>query len=194
MRALRVNFVGELGWELHHPIEYQHAIYDALLEAGAPHGLGLVGMRAMEVLRIEKSYRMWGKDLTREYSMFEAGLDRFVRLNKGDFIGRDALVRQQQEGVPQRFVTLEVEIEARNGRPLADPYGNEPLYAEGRMIGRATSGVFAHNLGKTLAMAYVQPDVAEIGTALEIEVLSERFPARIVAESPWDPENARLRA
>ncbi|WP_375595187.1 FAD-dependent oxidoreductase [Algihabitans albus] len=194
VRALRVNFVGELGWELHHPIEYQHAIYDALLEAGAPHGIGLVGMRAMEVLRIEKSYRMWGKDLTREYSMFEAGLDRFVRLNKGDFIGRDALVRQQQEGVPQRFVTLEVEIEARNGRPLADPYGNEPLYAEGRMIGRATSGVFAHNLGKTLAMAYVRPDVAEIGTELEIEVLSERFPARIVAESPWDPENARLRA
>ncbi|WP_119168103.1 GcvT family protein [Algihabitans albus] len=194
VRALRVNFVGELGWELHHPIEYQHAIYDALMQAGAAHGLGLVGMRAMDVLRIEKSYRMWGKDLTREYSVFEAGLDRFVRLNKGDFVGRDALVRQQQEGVPQRFVTLEVEIEGREGRPLADPYGNEPLYADGRMIGRATSGIYAHNLGKTLAMAYVRPEVAEIGTALEIEVLSERFPARVIAESPWDPENARLRA
>jgi dimethylglycine dehydrogenase len=194
VRALRVNFVGELGWELHHPIEYQHAIYDALMEAGAPHGLGLVGMRAMDVLRIEKSYRMWGKDLTREYSAFEAGLDRFVRLNKGDFLGRDALVRQQQEGVPRRFVTLEVDVEARGNRPLADPYGNEPLYRDGQVVGRATSGIFGHNVGKTLAMAYVEPEAAEVGADLEIEVLTERFAARVVPESPWDPENARLRA
>jgi dimethylglycine dehydrogenase len=194
IRALRVNFVGELGWELHHPIEYQHAIYDALIEAGAPHGLGLVGMRAMDVLRIEKSYRMWAKDLTREYTAFEAGLDRFVRLNKGDFVGRDALVRQQQEGVPQRFVTLEVDIEPRGNRPLADPYGNEPLYLDGRMIGRATSGTFGHNVGKSLAMAYVAPEVADAGSDLEIEVLSERFAARVIEDSPWDPENQRLRA
>ena len=91
--AMRVNFVGELGWELHHPIEYQNRIFDALVEAGAGHGLGMCGMRAMDSLRIEKSYRMWGQDLTIEYSAFEAGLDRFIALGKGDFVGRDALGR-----------------------------------------------------------------------------------------------------
>ncbi|MFC4352670.1 FAD-dependent oxidoreductase [Fodinicurvata halophila] len=194
VRALRVNFVGELGWELHHPIEYQRHIFDEIMRAGEAHELGLVGIRAMDVLRTEKSYRMWAKDLSREYSAFESGLDRFVRLNKGEFTGREALVRQQQEGIPQRFVTLEVFPEARNGRPIADPGGNEPLYSNGTMIGRATSGVYGHNLGKSIALGYVTPDFAEPGTELEIEILRDRFQARVVPESPWDPENERLRA
>ena len=109
--AMRVNFVGELGWELHHPIEYQNRIFDALMEAGADHGLGMCGMRAMDSLRIEKSYRMWGQDLTIEYSAFEAGLNRFVALDKGDFTGRDALIAQREAGVPQDFVTLEIEAD-----------------------------------------------------------------------------------
>jgi len=194
VRALRVNFVGELGWELHYPIEYGRHLFDALAASGADHGLAQVGMRAMEVLRLEKSYRMWGRELTRDYSPLEAGLGRFVRLNKGDFVGRDALVRQQEEGAPYALVTLEVFPEARDGRPIADAGGNEPLFAGGRMVGRATSGAYGHNLGKSLALTYVAPEHAEAGTELEIEILRERFRARVIPESPWDPENARLRA
>ena len=89
--ALRVNFVGALGWELHFPIEYAHNLFDALFEAGKDHGIGMVGMRAMESLRMEKSYRMWGSDMTPDYTPFEASLDRFVRMKKGAFIGREAL-------------------------------------------------------------------------------------------------------
>ena len=188
VRAMRINFVGELGWELHHPIAYQNQLFDALVAAGEPLGIGMCGMRAMDSLRIEKSYRMWGQDLTTEYSAFEAGLDRFIQLNKGDFVGRDALVRQQQEGVPQSFVTLAVEVED------ADAWGNEPIYRDGTMVGRATAGAFGHFLGQSLAMGYVARDAGEVGTALEIEILGTRRPATVVADSPVDPTNERLRA
>ena len=188
VRALRVNFVGELGWELHHPIEYQNHIYDEIMRAGADHDIRLAGMRAMDVMRIEKSYRMWGQDLTREYSALEAGLQRFVRLNKGDFVGRDALVRQQEAGVPQSFITLEVAAQD------ADCLGNEPLYQNSDMVGRVTSGAYGHVVAKSLALAYVRPEVAEPGTDLEVEILGERFPATVIPESPCDPDNLRLRA
>ena len=122
--ALRVNFIGELGWELHFPIEYANGLFEALFEAGREYGIGMVGMRAMESLRIEKSYRMWGSDLTPDYTPFEAGLDRFVRMDKGEFIGKAALARQLAAGVPHRFVTLEV-----HDVTDADPLGNEPLFA-----------------------------------------------------------------
>jgi len=189
VRAMRVNFVGELGWELHHPIEYQRHIFEALMAAGAEFGIGQCGMRAMDSLRIEKSYRMWGQDLTRDYSALEAGLDRFVRLDKEAFVGREALLKQKQAGVPQRFVTLEV---TETGD--ADPIGNEPIYRNGEMVGRATAGACGHFVGKSLALAYVQPGVAEPGTGLELEILGERWPAKVIPDSPHDPENARLRA
>ncbi len=186
--ALRVNFVGELGWELHHPIEYQNHIFDTLMTAGEEYGIGLCGMRAMDSLRIEKSYRMWGQDLTIEYSVFEAGLDRFIHLDKGDFVGRDALVKQKQEGVPQRFITLEVDVDD------ADPLGNEPIYRGEALVGRATAGAYGHVVKKSLALAYVKPETANVGTALEIEILGKRHRATVIEESPWDPENKRLRA
>src|SRR4029077_2124522 len=104
-----VNFIGELGWELHFPIEYANGLFDAIFAAGAAFGIGMGGMRAMESLRIEKSYRMWGSALTHDYTPFEAGVDRFVRMNKGNFIGKAALVRQLAAGVPHRFVTLDVQ-------------------------------------------------------------------------------------
>ncbi|MDE2348402.1 MAG: FAD-dependent oxidoreductase [Gammaproteobacteria bacterium] len=187
---MRVNFVGSLGWELHFPIEYAHHLFDALLRAGAAHRIGMVGMRAMESLRMEKSYRMWGTDLTPDYTPFEAGLDRFVRMNKGDFIGRAALEKQLAAGVPHRFITLEV-----HGVVDADPLGNEPLYdADGKLIGRATSGYFGHALGKSLAIGYVAPAFAAVGTQLEIEILGERKRATVLVDSPYDPENKDLRA
>jgi dimethylglycine dehydrogenase len=186
--ALRVNFIGELGWELHFPIEYANGLFEALFSAGRDHGVGMVGMRAMESLRIEKSYRMWGSDLTPDYTPFDAGLDRFVRMEKGHFIGKEALARQMQAGVPNRFVTLEV-----HGVTDADPLGNEPLFAGGRLVGRATAGSYGHVLGKSLALAYVQPSHSAVGAAMEIEILGERKKATVVGESPWDPENRRLR-
>jgi dimethylglycine dehydrogenase len=150
----------------------------------------MAGMRAMESLRLEKSYRMWGLDLTPDYTPFEAGLDRFVRMGKGDFIGRDALQRQLDAGVPNRFVT----VECRDVGD-ADPLGNEPLFDErGVMIGRATSGYYGHVLGKSLAIGYVQAPFAAVGTRLQIEILGERRMATVQVDSPYDPENRDLKA
>jgi len=187
---LRVNFVGALGWELHFPIEYAHHLFEALFAAGEEFGIGMAGMRAMESLRMEKSYRMWGSDLQRENTPFEAGLDRFVRMNKGDFIGRAALEQQQAAGVPNRFVTIEV-----HGVTDADPLGNEPLFDEkGTMVGRATSGYYGHVLEKSLAIGYVKSAFAAVGTKLQIEILGERRQATVLVDSPYDPENKDLRA
>ena len=188
--ALRVNFVGALGWELHFPIEYAHHLFDALFEVGKEYGIGMVGMRAMESLRMEKSYRMWGSDMTPDYTPFEAGLDRFVRLKKGAFIGKQALEKQLASGVPNKFVTLEV-----HGVTDADPLGNEPLFdRSGKIVGRATSGYYGHCLRKSLAIGYAKADFAAVGTELEIEILGERRKATVVQESPYDPDNKDLRA
>jgi dimethylglycine dehydrogenase len=187
---LRVNFVGSLGWELHFPIEYANHLFEAIFAAGEEYGIGMAGMRAMESLRMEKSYRMWGSDLTRENTPLEAGLDRFVRMGKGDFAGRGALEAQLARGVPNRFVTLDV-----HGVEDADPLGNEPLFdASGRMVGRATSGCYGHVLEKSLAIGYVKPEFAEVGTRISIEILGERKEATVLVDSPYDPENRDLRA
>lgn len=187
---LRVNFVGALGWELHFPIAYAHHLFDALFAAGEEFGIGMVGMRAMESLRLEKSYRMWGSDMTPDYTPFEAGLDRFVRLGKGEFIGREALEKQAAAGVPNRFVTLAV-----HGVTDADPLGNEPLFdGKGTMVGRATSGYFGHVLRKSLAIGYVKSSFAAVGTSLQIEILGERKKATVLVDSPYDPENRDLKA
>jgi dimethylglycine dehydrogenase len=188
--ALRVNFVGALGWELHFPIEYAHHIFDALFAAGKEYGIGMVGMRAMESLRMEKSYRMWGSDMTPDYTPFETSLDRFVRLKKGPFIGKEALEKQLAAGVPNRFITVEV-----HGVTDADPLGNEPLFDQGgHIVGRATSGYYGHCLRKSLAIGYVRADLATVGTQLQIEILGERKQATVVRESPYDPENLDLKA
>jgi dimethylglycine dehydrogenase len=187
---LRVNFVGALGWELHFPIEYAHHLFDALFAAGAEFGIKMAGMRAMESLRIEKSYRMWGSDLTPDYTPFEAGLDRFVRLNKGPFIGKEALEAQQAKGVPHRFITFEV-----HDVKDADPLGNEPLFdGAGNIIGRATAGYFGHTLGKSLGLGYVKPAFAAVGGSIDIEILGERKRATVLVDSPYDPENRDLKA
>ena len=188
-KLLRLNFVGELGWEIHHGIEYQNTIFDALMDAGRDLGVKPFGIRAMDSLRVEKSYRMIGTELSIEYAALESGLDRFVRLDKDDFTGRAGLLEWRQRGFANRFVTLSV-----NGPEDADPIGNNPLYVGGEMVGRATSGNYGFRLEQSLALAMVRPDVAEVGTSMEIEILGEKYPARVVQESPWDPDNARLRA
>ena len=187
--AIRVNFVGELGWELHHPIEMQNYIYDLLFEAGEEFDLKPFGIRAMDSLRIEKSYRLIPRELSIEYSALESGLDRFVHLNKGEFIGRDALVEWQQKGFSNALVTLEV-----HNVTHSDARGNEPIYKDGKMVGRATSGNYGWRLGKSLAIGMVPPAMAKEGETFEIEILGERYPATVVPDSPFDTENERLRA
>ena len=187
MLGLRVNFVGELGWELHHPINRQVELFDALCEAGQEFGMVHFGMYAMESMRIEKSYRMIGMDLAREYSLLEAGLLRFINFGK-EFPGKAALLKQQEQGLPLNYVTLEVDVTD------ADPLGSEPIFHNGTMIGRGTSGAYGHTIGKSLSLGYVPPEFAAVGTELEVEILGERCPARVIPESPCDPENLKLRA
>jgi dimethylglycine dehydrogenase len=188
VKALRVNFVGSLGWELHHPIEYQIHLFEALREAGRKYDMKLVGLRAMDSMRLEKSYRLWGTDLNAENTILEAGMDRFVRLNKGSFTGRDALVAQQQKGVPNRYVTIEIDADD------ADPFGNEPVFIGKDVVGRGTAGGYGHHLKKSIMLGYVKSEAATVGRECKVRVLDQMRPARIVAESPYDPENAALRA
>ncbi len=185
---LRVNFVGELGWELHHPIEYQNSIFDTLMTAGEDLGLAPFGIRAMDSMRIEKSYRMIGTEMSIEYSALESGLDRFVRFDKGHFTGRDGLLGWQQRGFKNSFVTLAVD-----GPDDADALGNNPLFLDGEMIGRATSGNYGFRLEQSLALGMVEPSLAVEGKVLEIDILGARYACRVIPESPYDPENQRLR-
>lgn len=189
VQAMRVNFVGELGWELHHPLEYQNHIFDVLFAAGQDLDLKPFGIRAMDSLRIEKSYRMVGTELSIEYAAYESGLDRFVHPDKGDFIGRDALLRWRDEGFKNELVTLEVHDVAD-----ADALGNNPIRHGGEMVGRATGGNYGFRLGKSLALAMVPPALAAAGTELSMDILGEAHRVTVIADSPFDPTNERLRA
>ena len=188
LKAMRVNYVGELGWELHHPIDRQNELFDALFEAGASLDLQPFGIRAMDAMRLEKSYRMIGAELSIEYSAYESALDRFVFPDKGDFLGREALLASQARGPDYLLATLEV-LEAED----ADALGNNALTVNGELIGRATSGGYGFRVDKSLALAMVKPERAAPGTRMEIDILGQRRPAVVVPESPFDPANERLR-
>ena len=186
--AMRMNFVGELGWELHHPIEYQNHIFDKLMDAGKDFGLKPFGIRAMESLRVEKTYKLVGTEMSIEYAAFESGLDRFVHLNKGNFIGRDALVKWQQKGFKNKMVTLEVhDVED------ADALGNNPIYSEGKVIGRATGGNYGFRVKKSLAIGMVDPQYAKVGQNLEMDILDKKHKVTVIEDSPYDPNNEKLR-
>ena len=187
VRLLRVNYVGELGWELHVPMGQMPKVFDALMAAGKPHGIRLFGTYAMNSLRMEKSYRGWGSELTTEIDMFEASMERFIRLDKQDFIGKGPSLSMQQRGPRMKLVYMEVD------NIDSDCVGNEPIYQGGKIVGLTTSGGFGHAVNKSLAFAYVDPKLAAPGTAFEVLVFAERRKARIIPESAWDPENARLK-
>ena len=187
--ALRVSYTGELGWELHHPIEYQNHIFDALTEAGRGLGLRPLGIRAMDTMRLEKSYRMVGTELSIEYAAFESGLDRFVHLNKSDFIGRDALTRWRERGFANRLVTMEV-----HGTGDADALGNNPIFKDGELVGRATGGGYGFRVEKSLALGMVRPALAQLGTTLQMDILGSMHDVTVIPESPYDPDNEKLRA
>ncbi|GJL80871.1 MAG: dimethylglycine dehydrogenase [marine bacterium B5-7] len=187
--AIRVNFVGELGFELHHPIETQNYLFDLLMEAGKEFDLKPFGIRAMDSLRLEKSYRLIPRELSIEYSALESGLDRFVRLDKeADFIGKSALAEWAERGFKYQFVTLEVDdIDDTDAR------GSEPIYRDGKLVGRCTSGGFGFRVNKSIALGMVPPELSAIGNTFEVEILGSRHRATIIPESPFDPDNERLR-
>jgi dimethylglycine dehydrogenase len=187
VRALRINYVGELGWELHVAMAEVVALYDAVWAAGEEFGIADFGLYAMNSLRMEKAYAGWGAELTNEVSPVEAGLDRFVRLDH-DFVGRAAVAAAKERGVATHLVYLEV------GATDSDAAGGEPVFAFGKAIGVTTSGGYGHWTGKSLAFAYVDPGFETPDTKLEVELIGDRYPATVLAAPVYDPENARLRA
>ncbi|MFM5893662.1 MAG: FAD-dependent oxidoreductase [Novosphingobium sp.] len=187
--ALRVNFIGELGWEIHHPIEVQNYIFDKLMEAGAEFEIKPFGIRAMTAMALEKSYKLIPRELSIEYSAHESGLDRFISLKKPGFYGKEALLAWRDEGLANRLVTLEV-----HGVTDADARGSEAIYQGDALVGRVTSGGYGWRCGKSLALAMIRPAHAAVGTELDIVILGERRKAVIIPDSPFDPDNTALRA
>ena len=187
--CLRVSYVGELGFELHHPLELQRTLYDRLWEAGADLGLIDFGYRALDSMRLEKAYRLWGADMSADYTPLEAGLERFVDFDKGEFIGRDALVLQRDGGGPRiRLCCLAVDAAD------ADAHAYEPIYANGELVSYVMAGGYGHTVGQSIALAYLPTEHTGDGTELEVEILGDRRPARVVAQPLYDPAGERLRS
>ncbi len=185
--ALRVTYVGELGWELYAPMEHGLALWDALWRAGESAGLLAAGYRAIDSLRLEKGYRYWSADLTPEDTPWEAGLGFCVKLDKGDFIGREALLAQRARGIERRLVCL----------TLTDPHavvlGGEPILGDGAVLGRVTSGGYGYAVGRSIAYGYLPVASTAAGMPLAVEVFGERVAATVSGEPLYDPGGARIK-
>ncbi|RID92102.1 FAD-dependent oxidoreductase [Gemmobacter lutimaris] len=184
VRAIRVAYTGELGWELHYPIEFGRYLWDLLWSVGEKHGLKGVGARAQNWLRQEKSYRAFGNELGRDATPLEAALDRFVDLTK-DFRGKQAML---DTGIRSKCVTLLID-----GPDDTDPWGKEAILKDGVKVGRLTSGGYSVAFGKQIGMGYVSPELAEVGTKLKVKMLLKEWDAVVVEDSPFDPKNERIR-
>jgi 4-methylaminobutanoate oxidase (formaldehyde-forming) len=191
--ALRITYVGELGWELYVPADFATGVFDLLVEHGTAHGLRLAGYHALDSLRCEKGYRSWGHDLTAHDTPLQAGLDFAVAFAKAvPFLGREALLSQRAAPLTRRLVVFTLEDE----EPLL--FGEEPVFQNGRLVGRITSAAYGHTLGRTVALGWVtspggiDPAAIESGT-YEIEGAGERFSARAHLKPPYDPTGARIR-
>ena len=182
--AIRVAYTGELGWELHYPVEFQNKLLDILLKAGKNFDLKLVGSRAQNWLRQEKSYRAFGNELGRDAGLVEAGLDKFVNLNK-EFLGKSGL---QNRSIKSKCVTLLID-----GPKDCDPWGREAIYKEGKTVGRLTSGGYSVVFKKSIGMGYINNELANLGEKLEVKILNQLWPATIVEDSPYDTDNLKLK-
>jgi dimethylglycine dehydrogenase len=183
----RATYSGDLGYEIWVKPEYERRLYEKLMEAGADLGLKNFGMRALLSLRLEKNWPTWYRELRPIYGPYEAGLDRFVDLKKNDFIGRDAAMKERDDGPKLKRISMIVEAKD------ADTLGDEPIWHRGEVVGWVTSGGYAHYVDRSMAQGYVPAELASDGGEFEIEILGERRPARIQAEPPFDPEGARMR-
>ncbi len=184
----RVSFTGDVGYELWVTSDYQRALYDLLMTAGKPHGLKVIGGRALNSMRLEKGFGTWAREFRPIYGAFEAGLGRFVDLQKPDFIGRAAAEAEKASGGVRRLITLDVDATD------ADAIGDEPIFHAGEVVGWVTSGGFGHSVGKSIAMGYVDKAVANEISGFEVELIGERRSAVRLAESAFDPSGSRMRA
>jgi dimethylglycine dehydrogenase len=185
VNAIRVAYTGELGWELHHPIEMQNYLWDLLVEAGAEFDMKLVGARAQNWLRQEKSYRAFGNELGRDATPAEADLPRFIDLSK-EFHGK---AEMEAKGIRSKCVTVLID-----GPDDADPWGREVLYAEdGTRVGRLTSGGFSVAFEKSIGMGYITPALAVEGTKLKVKMQDKLWEATVTCDSPYDPKNETIR-
>jgi dimethylglycine dehydrogenase len=184
----RLSLTGELGYEITVPASQQRALWTALLEAGEPRGLKPIGMRAQDSLRLEKGYGVWSLEFSQGYTAAMAGLERFIAFDKGEFIGRAAALAERATGPAQRLVLIA--LDARD----ADVSGFEPVWSGERRIGFVTSGAYGHHVRQSLALAYVDRAEADACAAVEVPIVGERRPGRILAEPPYDPQGLRLRS
>ena len=183
----RVSFTGEMGYELWVTSEYLRALYDLLHDAGRSHGLRNFGGRALNSLRLEKSFGNWAREFRPIYGPYEAGLGRFVHLDKGDFIGRDAAAAEKASGGVRRLVTLAVDAKD------ADAIGDEPIWHGDKVVGWVTSGGYGHTVGQSIALGYVDNAVAGETSGFAVELMGERRPAVRSAEALCDPKGLRMR-
>jgi dimethylglycine dehydrogenase len=188
--ALRVNYVGELGWELHPPMEHMGQLYDALWQAGAAHGLANFGLYAVNSLRMEKAYRGWGAELTNEVNMLDAAMERFIKFDKEDFVGKAATLEHRNKASALRLVYFAVTGTDAD----SDVRGGEPIFHGETCIGVTTSGGFGHYTGKALGFGYIDPAHASPGCRFTVELLGEPYPANVLQDPVYDPSNLRLRA
>jgi dimethylglycine dehydrogenase len=186
--VVRISFTGELGYELYMPQAEQLAVYRALVEAGGKFGLRHFGVRALNALRLEKGYGAWSREYTMDYTPFEAGLERFVRLDKGAFVGRDAAAALAKAAPRRRLALFAIDTTD------ADPFGGEPLFQDGRCVGRLTSGGYGHWVEKSLALGYVPVEAAAAGHGFTVEILGQRCRAELLSKPPYDPEGHRMRS
>jgi 4-methylaminobutanoate oxidase (formaldehyde-forming) len=188
VRALRVTFVGELGWELYAPAEYGVRLWTALVEAGAPHGMVAAGYRAIESLRLEKAYRVWSTDVTPETNPYEAGLGFCVKLDKpGGFVGDEALRRIKAEGVRRRLACLVLDD------PRDAVLGGEPVLDGPNVLGRVTSGGIGWSVEASIAYAYLPVDAAAAGVRVDVDLFGVRRPATVTKAPLLDPKGERVR-
>lgn len=186
-RALRVNYVGELGWELHTPTAEMTTVFDALQRAGETHGLTLFGTYAMNSLRMEKAYHGWGTELTNEVTLIAANLERLIDFDK-NFIGKPGTLRDKQDGPPNKLVYLSL-MDTDH-----DCYGNEPVYRGDRIVGLTTGGAYGHAVNQSLAFAYVEAALAEPYTHFDVMMMDKPCPAIVLPRAVWDADNARMTA
>ena len=183
----RVTYTGDLGYEIWVAPEYQRRLYESIQAAGADLGLKNFGMRALLCLRLEKNFGTWYREFRPIYGPFEAGLDRFIKLDKPDFIGRAAALKEKQDGPKRQRVFMVVDALD------ADVMGDEPIWVDGKVAGWVTSGGFGHYVNQSLAQGYLPTELVKPGVQLEIEILGERRPARLQMDPPFDPEAKRMR-
>jgi glycine cleavage system T protein len=188
VRALRVTYAGELGWELYCPTEFSAALWRTLWSAGEGDGLVAGGYRAIDSLRLEKGYRVWGADITPDEQPFQAGLGFAVNLDQGEFIGREALLRARDDGHAPRLCCLVLDD------PRSVALSNEPVMVDGEVVGRVTSGGYGYTVGASIAYAYLPPEHASPGTEVAVEIFGEWVAGKASREPLYDPEGARVRS